>query len=24
LANIVVDNYNGVNISKIYLDNYLQ
>jgi hypothetical protein len=24
LANIVADNYNGVNISKIYLDNYLQ
>jgi len=24
LANIVVDNYKHINISKIYLDNYLQ
>ena len=24
LANIVADNYYGVNISKVYLDNYLQ
>jgi len=24
LANIVADNYKGINISKIYLDNYFQ